>query len=144
MKNCSKCGTLTDSYFAQRDTADGLRSACKACVTKSNSGYRDRHREAFNANRRLANKRNADKRGQKQREYAKANKLKVQARSAVLVAMRQGKLKRQPCEKCGSARYIQAHHDDYSKPLEVRWLCAICHKRHHAEIACHGLRVIEV
>jgi len=37
-------------------------------------------------------------------------------------------LERQPCEVCG-ARPAEAHHDDYSRPLEVRWLC----KRHHAE-----------
>lgn len=26
---------------------------------------------------------------------------------------------------------IQAHHDDYSRPLEVRWLCIQCHADHH-------------
>ena len=32
------------------------------------------------------------------------------------------------------ARFMEAHHDDYSKPFEVRWLCASCHKRLHLGI----------
>jgi len=48
------------------------------------------------------------------------------ARTAVLKA----KLKKQPCEypNCGKLK-TEAHHFDYSKPLEVNWLC----KKHHAE-----------
>ena len=40
----------------------------------------------------------------------------------------------QPCEKCRAARTV-AHHDDYDKPLEVRWLCpshhAYAEHKHH-------------
>lgn len=46
-------------------------------------------------------------------------------------ALENGTLVRQPCEVCGTQRYIDAHHDDYSKPLEVRWLCRSHHKQHH-------------
>jgi hypothetical protein len=52
------------------------------------------------------------------------------SRSIANVAVKRGKLVRQPCEKCG-ADNAEKHHDDYKKPLEVRWLCRACHVEHH-------------
>ena len=52
---------------------------------------------------------------------------KYRARTAVGNAVRDGRLTREPCEACGTTERVEAHHDDYSKPLEVRWLC----KAHH-------------
>lgn len=49
--------------------------------------------------------------------------------SLVSYAVSHGYLKKLPCEVCGSEK-SEGHHDDYSKPLEVRWVC----KKHHAEI----------
>lgn len=51
-------------------------------------------------------------------------------RANVRHAVKRGDLVRQPCEACGSAA-VEAHHDDYSKPLAVRWLCRLCHVAHH-------------
>lgn len=52
------------------------------------------------------------------------------ARSMAGVYLRRGKLTRQPCEGCGG--HAEMHHDDYDKPLEVRWLCRRCHLAEHA------------
>lgn len=52
------------------------------------------------------------------------------ARRAVHNEIRSGRLVRQPCEKCG-AEIAEAHHDDYSQPLAVRWLCRPHHDEHH-------------
>lgn len=59
-----------------------------------------------------------------------AYKPKKNARAAVQSAIRRGLLMRGPCEVCGSLQ-VQAHHDDYSKRLEVRWLCPRHHADHH-------------
>lgn len=48
----------------------------------------------------------------------------------VYKAIKRGDLVRQPCEVCGFPQ-AQAHHDDYSKPLDVRWLCPKHHNMHH-------------
>lgn len=57
----------------------------------------------------------------------------VAAVNAVHHAKRRGELVAPDvCERCGADELaIHAHHEDYSKPLEVIWLCASCHKLHH-------------
>lgn len=45
-------------------------------------------------------------------------------------AIAHGELVRQPCEKCGRSP-AHAHHEDYSRPLEVQWLCPLHHKWEH-------------
>lgn len=47
----------------------------------------------------------------------------------VATAKRDGALVEEACELCGGSRNVVAHHDDYAKPLEVRWLC----RSHHGE-----------
>lgn len=49
---------------------------------------------------------------------------------AVRDAIIAGTLERQSCEQCGCAK-AEAHHDDYSKPLVVRWLCRKHHREYH-------------
>lgn len=59
-------------------------------------------------------------------------KIKDTARSYANVYQRRGLLKPKPCEVCGSSN-VEKHHDDYSKPLEVRWFCRKHHLTHHSE-----------
>lgn len=59
-----------------------------------------------------------------------------QARSMVNTAILNGVLVRDACEICGDTKKIDAHHDDYSKPLKVRWLCKSCHKKLHYNTKC--------
>lgn len=46
-------------------------------------------------------------------------------------ALNQGKLKYQPCSKCGWKHSVHMHHPDYSRPLYVIWLCWRCHAAEH-------------
>src|SRR6185437_11420837 len=55
------------------------------------------------------------------------------ATNKVAVSILNGRLVRQPCEVFGFKRHVVAHHDDYAKPLEVRWLCRSHHTLHHAK-----------
>jgi ribosomal protein S27AE len=64
------------------------------------------------------------------RVYRELHPERNRARARVNYAIRTGKLVRQPCEICGDPK-SQAHHEDYSKPLEVRWLCDKHHKETH-------------
>lgn len=59
----------------------------------------------------------------------------VRAHGIVQKAIERGVLERGPCESEDEtcAGEVQAHHDDYSKPLEVRWLCRSHHTRLHLE-----------
>jgi hypothetical protein len=62
----------------------------------------------------------------------------VHARNIAMKAIARGELVPKPCEKCGftgrardGRNLVHAHHDDYSKPLAVRWLCKRCHHAEH-------------
>ena len=103
--------------------------------TERTQAWRKANRERYLAYQREYQRRrraaglNADA----EREYRTRNPEKVAARMALNNAVRDGKLERLPCEVCGAPS--EAHHEDYSKPLEVRWLCP----QHHREIHHHPL-----
>lgn len=53
---------------------------------------------------------------------------RVSARKKVAYALKTGKLTKTACVNCGATEDIQAHHHDYSKPLDIIWLCRNCHR----------------
>jgi hypothetical protein len=62
--------------------------------------------------------------------------LRTRRRAAYHVqrALKRGELIRLPCEACGATYRVQAHHDDYSRTVDVRWLCPKHHHERHREI----------
>lgn len=78
------------------------------------AAYRQRHPEIVRAGRIRWNDANPEKRA---------------AHSQFWSALRKGVIPPPPnaCTACATPGYVEAHHDDYSKPLEVRWLCELCH-----------------
>lgn len=65
----------------------------------------------------------------KHSELSPLQRLKANCRSYLNVYLRRGKIIKQPCEVCNSLD-VEAHHNDYSKPLEIKWLC----RKHHIEL----------
>jgi len=75
---------------------------------------------------------NSEKIKKKSREYKVSNPAKVIAQGVLNRTIAAGKLYRpEECERCGSKCFPHGHHYDYSKPLEVIWLCVSCHMREH-------------
>lgn len=62
-----------------------------------------------------------------QKRWRKKNPEKDYAYHRVFINLRNGNLKKSPCEVCGTNEWVEAHHTDYSKPLDVQWLCKIHH-----------------
>lgn len=139
---CSHCRQMLaekqfpPSALARRDYR------CLACFRDVNRAYRkanaeqvrkfarERMRKWREHNPGKGSKENPEKARQRAQQYANANREKKRAHSLVQRAIKSGRLIRQPCEACGSTN-AHAHHDDYTKPLQVRWLCAKDHVREH-------------
>ncbi len=60
------------------------------------------------------------------------SRARANARAYAHVYLKRGKLKREPCEVEGCEAPAQMHHDDYSQPLKVRWICVAHHLALHA------------
>jgi hypothetical protein len=92
--------------------------------------YYERHARRL----RIQKKQEPAKKATGNARYDAANPEKRKAHRLVKAALASGELRREGCEGCKSTVLIHAHHDDYAKPLVVRWLCPKCHGRHHRKI----------
>lgn len=124
-KTCKLCG--------EPFSRDPRASLCEPCRIKSRrKTYRTRD---IKRDRQLREKRDPKflaKRVRIFNRYASKpeNQAKIKARSKIKHLVRTGQVKRLPCERCGAPN-THAHHDDYGKPLDVRWLCPPCHTAEH-------------
>lgn len=91
-------------------------------------GMSDDEKERRRERARQWNRANRDRAEAGNRAYRRRHRDRQNARNAVMVALRRGELTKQPCEVCGDPD-VEAHHDDYAKRLDVRWLC----RPHHTQ-----------
>lgn len=135
-KKCFKCNVekpLRD-FYRHPKMADGRLGKCKECTKKDVSeNYRKNraHYVLYDRQRTQTPERRA-KMIDYQRKRRSLCPEKAKAWRLTTRAIQCGRLTRMPCEVCGNPE-SEAHHDDYSKPLEVRWLCFKHHREHHGQ-----------
>ena len=132
MKTCFKCKKRLplDAFYRHSAMADGYLGKCKECAkldVKANYKRRVEEKRAYDSVRTRTTDRRAAKLRYQQTARSK-HPDKNRARARVAYALRTGKIERRPCEVCGDPK-SEAHHEDYAKPLDVRWLCF----KHHRE-----------
>lgn len=92
------------------------------------------HPESLAAGSRRYSERHPDRKREQARQWAILNPTKRWCHRKLNDAIKGGHvIKDTSCQDCGtSSKRLEGHHEDYSKPLEVVWLCKTCHEhRHH-------------
>jgi len=130
MKTCFKCKTDKphSEFYRHSAMGDGYLGKCKECTKVDVRANRRKNLEYY---REYDRKRGNRWKPNYERDYKVKFPEKNKAHKAVSNAIRDGKLTKEPCFMCGSEKVV-GHHPDYSKPLEVIWLCQGCHKLIHA------------
>lgn len=132
---CKNCGPLPLlSFYMNRGKPMGECKECvKARVRKHHANNRVKRSEY--ERRRMQSPQRKKDRTAACRRHRQRHPLRYKARSMVANAVARGVLKREPCSGCGTTHRVQAHHADYSKPLEVTWACFRCHRQEHGQVA---------
>lgn len=148
MKSCNKCAAelpITE-FYQSSSSKDGHQNTCKRCIIAYNAAREARL--SLDPEWRVSELRRHREKSRRYRETGRAKPVspeskrayisryherhpeKHKAHTLVRNAIQCGRLRVMPCEVCGNP--AEAHHDDYAKPLEVRWLCPCHHAEHHA------------
>ncbi len=135
---CFKCGA---SFQPTPSRINRAEYSCRACTAKYEKAWREKRRAM--GLRSCGGRHNTPAGREKERLRMAARmknpieRLKALVRRKTRSAIEAGFLVRKICEKCGAIK-TDAHHDDYTKPLEVRWLCRPHHADHHRAQASAG------
>lgn len=116
MKKCSLCKEIKSFDFFHKDfsRSTGYSTYCKSCKKEKDKLY-----ELGRNNKR-------------KESWRKNFPERKNAQAKVFRALQNGKILRQPCFVCGDK--AEAHHPDYSRPLDVVWLCSSHHRQAHLNI----------
>lgn len=148
IKTCNICLVVkpVSEFYKHSMTADRLYPCCKSCHCKKckenrNADikeYRKKQRERCSTEKGEEIAKKAYKKfllsgnhARRNKEWRNKNPEKYQAHLAVKAALRNKMLERKNCAVCGEKG--QAHHEDYSRPLDVIWLCQAHHSNYHTE-----------
>lgn len=155
-KICFKCGVEKplDDFYKHPMMSDGYLNKCKECTkldvkknysenieyykkydklranlphrVESRKKYQRENPDVFIRLKKRYERNHPEKVRQSKKKYLLNNPLKRAAHIAVGNAIRDGRIIKQPCRDCGKTK-VEAHHEDYTNPLDVIWLC----KKHH-------------
>lgn len=140
---CKRRKRIT-SFYTDSNIVNGYSGHCKKCnLAKSRkyyllsrkkrlkyaAKYRRDNIDQVTASVKRAHANNPKSVARSTAVYKKRHKHKIKARRILYQALLLGKVIRGVCEKCGLSK-VDAHHEDYTKPLKVRWFC----RRHHMEL----------
>lgn len=145
-KLCVTCGSSVgplplSQFYKHKEMSDGHLNKCKSCFKAKVRAYAaanpEKIRKLTREKKRRSKykilakrwvRRNITRSREIKNNWASRNREKRKAHGVVRNAIRGGRLRRpKRCDSCQKVRKVHAHHDDYSKPLEVKWLCAECH-----------------
>lgn len=138
-KTCFKCHKRKplSEFYRHSEMADGHLNKCKECTKRD---VRETNRRERVARAEYDRRRQQDPERRRQgyltlKRRRRSDPKKFNVYTIVQRALRDGSLIRLPCATCGDPK-TQAHHHDYSKPLDVTWLCF----KHHLETHGKSLR----
>lgn len=142
-KTCFKCQRKLPrtEFYKHKAMGDGLLGKCKECTkldVRTHYSATREQRYAYEHSRFQKPERKASLRMYSERRKQTCPEKRA-AHTAVYSAIRNGSLIRKPCEVCGDTQ-SQGHHDDYSKPLDVRWLCFVHHREVHGQVVVSRFR----
>ena len=105
-------------YLAHRE--ESIRKAIE---------YQRTHKGRVNKLAQLRRKKNSLPMRKKEKRWRDKNIQAKKAHSKLRLAFERGETtKPSKCSVCNKKKKVEGHHDDYNKPLEVKWVCAACHK----------------
>lgn len=145
MKFCKQCNAKKpcSDFSINKKNGDGLYTYCKVCARKNNIVYGQLYRKSEHGRRVRAK---CDK------NYSKTSKGKITRRNATKIfrekhpdrylchtkvgtGLKNGSVTRPyKCDHCERETTLEAHHSNYSKPLDITWVCKNCHLKLHKRV----------
>jgi len=135
-KRCTRCEQVKplSEFTKSKSQPSGVTSACSECHNRASRLYREspegRQKHLSNGRARKLDPRKHSMDLARKRKYTAECSHKRRAHQQVYLAVKSGTLVRPTkCSRCEKECKPEASHHDYSKPLDVEWLCAKCHRR---------------